>query len=85
MCGGDDVTDDLGVEKAMRSDRFDSSPRREARDHSDVLVNVASKSYREFSRWMGHELEKLVARWSHVAAPSVSRKPRFRFRLAKPK
>ena len=45
----------------------------------NVPLPVPMRSYVQFSRWMDRELEHLVARWSHAAAPNVSRmrrKPR---------
>jgi hypothetical protein len=30
----------------------------------------------EFSQWMDGELEQLVARWAHLAAPNASRRAR---------
>ena len=38
----------------------------------NVPLPVAMRSYVRFSRWMDDELEKLVARWSHAAAPNAS-------------
>ena len=36
-------------------------------------------SYEVFGLWMDSELEKLVARWVHLAAPNASRPFRRRF------
>lgn len=74
------------VEKAMKSEKYNRClDRREADDPIDVPVRVATRSYREFSRWMDRELAKLVARWAHTAAPNAARSPRFRFRKPKPR
>ena len=32
------------------------------------------QSLAEFGRWMDGELEQLVARWAHLAAPNASRR-----------
>lgn len=50
-----------------------------ARDHWDVPVRVRLRPYVEFSRWMDGELEKLVARWVHTAAPQAPSWRRRRF------
>lgn len=39
------------------------------RQHWDVPVRVRLRPYVQFSRRMEDELEKLVARWAHTAAP----------------
>jgi hypothetical protein len=36
-------------------------------------------SYEAFGLWMDDELEKLVARWIHLAAPNASRPSRRSF------
>ena len=40
-------------------------------DDGDVKVLVASQAFAEFNTWMDTELDKLVARWVHRAAPSA--------------
>ena len=44
-----------------------------ARDHWDVPVRVRLRPYVEFIRWIDNELETLVARWAHTAAPNAMR------------
>ena len=44
-----------------------------ARSHWDVPVRVGLRPYMQFNRWLDGELEKLVARWSHTAAPNAAR------------
>ena len=44
-----------------------------ARDYWDVPVRVRLRPYVEFIRQLDGELEKLVARWAHTAAPGASR------------
>jgi hypothetical protein len=34
---------------------------------------LAQGDYSQFGQWLDAELEKLVARWIHLAAPSASR------------
>jgi hypothetical protein len=68
----------------MIRDEFDFS-RWEAHDHRDVLSKVAKRSYRKFSRWLDRELEQLVARWAHTAAPNAAFRWRLAFRSRKPK
>ena len=40
---------------------------------------VEEPNYEAFGTWMDGELEKLVARWIHLAAPNASRPSRRRF------
>ena len=75
----------LRLENEMRRDRFGLSPRRSASPYGDVPVKVASESYQELTRWLDRELEELVARWAHVAAPKASRRAPSRRRSVKPK
>ena len=42
------------------------------RDHWDVPVRVGLRPYVRFSLNMSRELEKLVARWAHTAAPNAA-------------
>jgi hypothetical protein len=42
-----------------------------ARDHWDVPVRVRLRPYVEFVRRLDGELETLVARWAHTAAPNA--------------
>ena len=49
-----------------------------ARDHWDVPVRVGLRPYVRFSLNMSRELEKLVARWAHTAAPNATRLKRRR-------
>jgi hypothetical protein len=44
-----------------------------ARDYWDVPVRVRLRPYVEFIRRLDDELEKLVARWAHTAAPHAPR------------
>ena len=46
------------------------------RDHWDVPLRVRLLPYVEFSCWLDEELEKLVARWSSLAAPKANRRRR---------
>ena len=69
----------------MKGDKSDLGLRREAHDHGEVPLKVARRSYLRFTRWVDGELERLVARWVHAAAPSALGSPRFRFRTPKPK
>lgn len=75
------VTDDVRGEEAMRRHRFDASPHRHLHDHADVPVQVDARSYRQFTRWLDRELDRLVARWAHRAVPNATRDPHFRFRF----
>lgn len=56
---------------------------RKNHEDSDVPVKVAYASYVQFDRWLDIELEKLVARWAHAAAPQALRIARGRDRGAK--
>jgi len=40
------------------------------------LVVAESKSFTDFGLWMDAELDRLVARWIHTAAPNASRSVR---------
>jgi hypothetical protein len=41
-------------------------------------VAEALKSFAEFDRWIDDQLEMLVARWIHTAAPNANRVSRIR-------
>lgn len=48
-----------------------------ARDHWDVPVRVRLRPYLCFIRRLDGELEQLVAKWAHTAAPNaLGRRPR---------
>ena len=50
--------------------RFPPAPR----DEDATLAVVESASYQVFDQWMDVELERLVARWIHAAAPNANRR-----------
>jgi len=75
----------LRLENEMRRDPFGLSPCRRASPYGDLPMKVASESYQEFTRWLDHELEELVARWAHVSAPKASRRAPSRRRFVKPR
>ncbi len=39
-----------------------------------AMTAAEEKALAEFSCWMDSELEKLVARWSHLAAPNAAKR-----------
>ena len=41
-----------------------------------ALVVAESQSFTDFGLWMDAELDRLVARWIHTAAPNASRSVR---------
>jgi hypothetical protein len=43
----------------------------------DTAIHVGRKPYDEFCLWLDGELEKLVARWAHTAAPQAGRLERI--------
>lgn len=43
------------------------------RDEDATLVVLDSESYVQFESWMDGELDRLVARWIHAAAPNANR------------
>ena len=65
----------------MRRHRFDTDPRGPQYDDADVPVNVDARAYRRFARWLDRELERLVARWAHLAVPNASGDPHHRSRF----
>jgi hypothetical protein len=65
----------------MRRHRLDASPRGQRHEQADVPVKVDARSYRQFTRWLDRELDRLVARWAHQAVPNAARDPHFRFRF----
>ena len=69
----------------MKSDESDLSLRWRVHDHSDVPIKVAPGPYRRFTRRLDRQLQRLIARWVHMAAPNTLRSPRFRFRSPNPK
>jgi hypothetical protein len=42
---------------------------------------IGSADYAPFGRWLDGELEKLVARWAHLAAPASARRDQVLRRL----
>jgi hypothetical protein len=48
-----------------------------------MLVVAESKSFVAFEQWMDEQLDQLVARWIHTAAPNASRLER-RQQLGRP-
>ena len=38
-----------------------------------TLVQLESQSFEAFEQWMDEQLDLLVARWIHTAAPNASR------------
>lgn len=64
----------------MKGKQSHENARWEVHDQSDVAVRVAGPSFRRFTAWMDGELEGLVARWAHAAAPKASQGTSFRFR-----
>jgi hypothetical protein len=69
----------------MKSDKSDLSLRWDVHDVSDVPIQVPRGPYRRFARRIDRELEKLVARWIHAAAPNASQTPHLRLRAARGK
>lgn len=53
------------------TNNFQSSPA--SRKPDATLVAEQLKSFAEFDRWMDCQLESLVARWIHTAAPNANR------------
>lgn len=58
-------------------ERFPPEPRQE-----DVVLARETASFQEFDQWMDVELERLVARWIHTAAPNAHRMSLLRGRSA---
>ncbi len=48
-------------------------------EENDVPVRVAYESYVQFDRWLGDELDRLVARWGCTAAPNANQGRRTSF------
>ncbi|OHB80739.1 MAG: hypothetical protein A2V98_18940 [Planctomycetes bacterium RBG_16_64_12] len=69
----------------MKHHKHNLSPRWQSQELADVPVRVPAPSYRRFCRWLDGELDRLVARWAHAAAPSALYCPRFRSRFRAPK
>ena len=69
----------------MKGDKPDISSRWEMHEHGDLPLKAAGRSYRRFTTWLDRELERLVARWAHAAAPNTLRSPPFRLRYLRPK
>ena len=47
-----------------------------ARNVDATIVVAESKSFVAFDQWMDAQLDQLVARWIHTAAPNASRPDR---------
>jgi len=52
-----------------------------SRDDEPTMVIVESQSFVDFDQWMDVQLDSLVARWIHMAAPNASRVQRVSARL----
>ena len=51
----------------------DQNNRLSAEDHAAIqAAEVEDSRYDVFGEWLDGELEKLVARWIHLAAPNAS-------------
>ena len=68
------------------SDTNDRLPENEPAGQNAIGQNPAGQAtvtqepnYEAFGLWMDSELDKLVARWIHLAAPNASRPFRRRF------
>lgn len=69
----------------MKSDKSDLGSHREMHEHSEVPLKVAGRSYRRFASWLDGEVNRIVARWAHNAAPNTLRSASFRIRCLKRK
>jgi len=58
------------------TNRFPSDNENEA-----AMVGTESASFQKFDEWMDAELDRLVARWIHTAAPNANRLERHRARF----
>ncbi len=47
-----------------------------SRDDEPTMVIVESQGFVHFDQWMDGQLDELVARWVHTAAPNASRAQR---------
>lgn len=55
-----------------------------ASDNGDTALVVAeSKTFVAFDQWMDEQLDQLVARWIHTAAPNATRFDRLQKRFAR--
>jgi hypothetical protein len=52
-------------------------------ENESAMVATESASFQKFDEWMDGELEILVARWIHTAAPNANRLERQRARFGK--
>lgn len=52
----------------------------EHEDPEGLFVEGGTESFTEFDLWMDNQLEGLVARWIHAAAPNANR-PEFSGRM----
>jgi hypothetical protein len=53
-------------------------PTRDTSQDETTLVVEQSQSFAAFEQWMDEQLEHLVARWIHAAAPNANRTSRSR-------
>jgi hypothetical protein len=56
-----------------RGESFDNSSGGKARKRVRESLWVNRRAYRRFSRWMDQQLDELVTRWAHLAAPGAHR------------
>jgi len=56
--------------------RASNDPAEERPGNQIGALPLARVDYAPFGRWLDLELEKLVARWAHLAAPAAARSER---------
>lgn len=49
----------------------------------DTALAFETEAFAQFDRWIDAELEQLVARWIHTAAPNASRPQSLRHQLGR--
>jgi hypothetical protein len=57
--------------------KYDFVPSRPSRKRDAARILKELQSFAAFDRWMDEQLDKLVAQWSHAAAPNSNRVWRF--------
>lgn len=64
----------------MSQSRAPDNHRNSAQASANAAIAAEERASRNFGEWLDCELQRLVAQWSHLAAPAATRPPRVKRR-----
>ncbi len=67
----------------MTSDNFSLTSQSRHQHDEDVPLKVSYEAYVQFDVWLSEQLEELVGRWAHTAAPNAHRGRNGRWQAAR--